>query len=151
MHYIVGLGNVDNEWLSSKHVKARHWTATIVKQRDPRGGEAFLSYAVSDHTTLDSFSKPGILLVTADLVPNKDKNTTTCHLLISVKKLRSCVWLKTSAFLMKHECRVVTRVQITKRGRALPKFRPSWLSMMRFSCKLFTSTLHPNCLWATNS
>ena len=42
---------------------------------------------MSDHTTLDSSSKPGILLVTADLVPNKDKNTTTCHLLIYVKKI----------------------------------------------------------------
>ena len=134
------MGNVDNKWLSSKHVKARHWTATIVKQRDPRGGEAFLSYAVSDHTTLDSSSKPGILLVTADLVPNKDKNTTTCHLLIYVKKLRSCVWLEASAFLVKLECKVVTRVQITKRGRALAKFRPSWLSVIRFSGRLFKYT-----------
>ena len=132
------MGNVDNEWLSSKHVKARHWTATIAKQRDPRGGEAFLSYAVSDHTTLDSFSNPGILLVTADLVPNRDKNTTTYW--YTWKKLRSCVWLETSAFLVKLECKVVTRVQITKRGRALAKFRPSWLSVIRFSCRLFKYT-----------
>ena len=49
-----------------------------------------------------------------------------------VEKSHASDWLKTVAFFMKHECKVVTRVQVTNSARTLSKFRLSRVSVMLF-------------------
>ena len=59
------------------------------------------------------------------LMGDKKKGLVIRTIVIYMKKLRSSDCLKTSALLMQHECKVVTRVQIANSARVHSKFRLS--------------------------
>ena len=56
-----------------------------------------------------------------------------------MEKSHASDWLKTVAFFMKHECKVVTRVQVTNSARTLSKFRLSRdkISFVSSFCDIF--------------
>ena len=68
-----------------------------------------------------------------------------------MRKLSASDWPKTIVFFTYYECKIVGVVQITNSARVSPKFRPFWLSVKLYSCKLLTSNNMISCAiwWST--